>query len=420
MHHINDNGQYVDRGLSNTILNMNLARHRWYDFKEGFSEALVREAISEMVHSKPLRILDPFSGSGTTLVASGRCGHTGVGIEVNPFLAFAARAKCSPNISEQSIIASCLADVLSQAEYEVPSPLEGKSTFTERAGITQWLFNRSVLRGFTSLFIASSQAGDLSGPMKLALFGALMDCCNAKRDGKCLRYRKGWQTLGLTSVDLRASFVSRMKIVAKDLVGPKFQSSELETIEGDARERMRALGDNSFDIVVTSPPYLNSFDYSDVYRPEMFAGGFVKNNAELRQIRLQTIRSHVQVGWQPAEFICSPMLGPILQELSQTRLWDHRLPAMVQSYFADMEIILSEARRIVRSKGQAWIVVSTSAYGGVHIPVDLIIADIASRVGWRLRGVYVLRNLRAAGQHWSYLDTPVRAPLRESLIVLEK
>ena len=191
-------------------------------------------------------------------------------------------------------------------------------------------------------------------------------------------------------------------------------------VEGDARERFTEVEAGSHDLLVTSPPYLNSFDYSDVYRPEMFLGGFVRNNAELREIRLKTIRSHVQVSWEPAEAMASDLLLPVLGRLEHETLWDKRIPAMVRSYFVDMASVLKEAHRIIRPGGEAWILVSTSAYGGVHVPVDLILADVATHNGWDLTGVYVLRQMRAAGQQWGRVGTSSSPPLRESLILLKR
>src|SRR5262249_6569124 len=156
---------------------------------------------------------------------------------------------------------------------------------------------------------------------------------------------------------------------------------------GDARDKLKQLPSGKYDLLVTSPPYLNSFDYSDVYRPELFAGRFVRNNAELRRIRLKTVRSHIQVAWVPSTTISSPLISPILSRLAERELWNQKIPEMVQSYFSDMSVVLREAARVVKPRGRAWIVVSTSAYGGIEIPVDLILADIASRNGWRLISV---------------------------------
>jgi len=415
-----EDSQFANLGLSTFDLNVGIPRHRWYALKEGFSDALVRHAISGNTQKRrPVELLDPFAGSGTTLVTAGRLGHKATGVEVNPFLAFAARAKCSAVPGKESQLRRRVHDLLARTQYERVSPLEGLSTFTDAPGKDKWLFNRSALRGFTALDQALS-AVHLKSPFRLALIASLMDCCNAKRDGKCLRYRKDWRTRGFTSADVRAAFKQRAEVVIKDVTTEAFASDTTTLLKGDSRAVLAGLPSKSADLVVTSPPYLNSLDYSDVYRPELFTGGFVRSNDDLRAVRLRTIRSHTQVAWKTADELVTPMITPIVQQMEKLQLWNARLPLMVKSYFADMAVILREAARIVRGHGQAWIVVSTSAYGGIEIPVDLILADIAGAHGWKLDGIHVLRYLRAAGQHWAYLEPGSSHPLRESLIILKK
>jgi len=399
---------------------LTLPRHRWYAFKEGFSDALVREAVSHLgPKRRPLDILDPFAGSGTTLVTSCQLSHRVTGIEVNPFLAFAARAKTVRRHATAVTMRRKLGRIQNGARHERPSALEGQSTFSEARGLSKWLFNRSVLRGFSALDQLLLEE-KLGSPFRLALLASLMDCCNAKRDGKCLRYKKEWQRQGYNSADLFRAFRERSEIIAKDLVSAPLAETAVDIIRGDARLELKKLPARSIDLTVTSPPYLNSLDYSDVYRPELFVGGFVATNHELRRIRLRTIRSHAQVAWTPANDIVSDLMRPILKRLGKAKLWSNRLPDMVQSYFADMDVILAELARVARPSGEAWIVVSTSAYGGVHIPVDLILADIASTHNWRLQGIHVLRDMRAAGQHWAYLEAGAPPPLRESLLILKR
>jgi tRNA/tmRNA/rRNA uracil-C5-methylase (TrmA/RlmC/RlmD family) len=125
--------------LSDFDSNLSLPRHRWYEFKEGFSEQLVTKAISQVgAGSKRVRVLDPFAGSGTSLVTAGRSGLQAVGIEVNPFLAFAARAKCTNSKWSQKGFKKTLDRILDSSRNEVRSPLEGRSTFTETRQLKNW------------------------------------------------------------------------------------------------------------------------------------------------------------------------------------------------------------------------------------------------------------------------------------------
>jgi DNA modification methylase len=405
--------------LSNFSDNRELPRHRWFEFKEGYSAALVTRACDELRRKKKLRILDPFMGSGTALVSAGFLGHSAVGIEINPFLHFAATAKCERAVKKKIDALRVIDQLLKKRPYEIRSPLEGISTFTEQPGAEKWIFNRSVLRGFTALWNEIDPGTALAKPLKLALLSTLMDASNVRRDGKCVRYAKDWRKVGRTSADVRESFRTRAVQVIDDLAGQAFQRENLLAIRDDCRERLKRLETKSFDLFVTSPPYLNSFDYSDVYRPELFAGGFVRDNQQLRKIRVRTLRSHVQVKREYSESVESRLLSPVLDVLPE-KLWSKDIPGMIRSYFSDMRIVLDELYRVTKPSGQGWLVVSTSAYAGVEIPVDLILADIAVKSGWGLRGVYVLRQLRAAGQHWAHLEPGAKPPLRESLIVLKK
>lgn len=416
-----EGSRFANSALSTSGANQALPRHRWYSLKEGFSEALVREAISSCRSGgHQLRILDPFCGSGTALVTAGGMGLSATGIEVNPFLAFASRAKCVRGGWDLSRFRACVQLVAEAGRRGRPSPLETFSTFTERPGAEKWLFNRSVLRSFTSMMVSLDESHPFQEPLRLALLASAMACSNVKRDGKGLRYWRDWEARRPGGKDLRARFVRSADEMGSDGSDASFGWRGMSVIEGDARREVRRLPPESFDLLMTSPPYLNSLDYCDVYRPELFLGGFVSSNRELRDVRLRTVRSHVQVGWEPSDVVASPLLERPLGELAKAKLWNARIPAMVQSYFADMAQVLAGCARLVRRSGQAWIVVSTSAYGGVTIPVDLILADIGTRNGWQLQGVYVLRHLRSSGQQWAALARGKTPPLRESLIILTR
>jgi DNA modification methylase len=413
---------YSRLNLSNSETNRDVPRHRWFQFKEGFSADLVKLAVADLGRRKTTRLLDPFAGSGTTPVQAGFMRLPVTAIEVNPFLHFAITAKCLQTLDGEASMRSVVSQVLRSGQTADRSPLEGRSTFAaDDSQNVKGLFNVEVLRAFSGLQESIRRRKTIRRPLELALLSALLDCSNAKRDGKCLRYKRrpaDWSGPG--APDLRRRFEGRALQAISDLARGEFDSSGITIISGDSRAVLKDTESSSHDLLVTSPPYLNSFDYSDVYRPELFAGGFVDSNDALRAIRLRTLCSHVQVKREFSSEVVTPLLEPTLARLNAQVLWNKNIPAMVRTYFADLQVVLKDAHRIVRRNGKAWIVVSTSAYGGVEIPVDLILADVAVREGWRLTGVFVLRQLRAAGQQWPVLGSGARPPLRESLIILEK
>jgi hypothetical protein len=390
--------------------------------KEGFSPKIVEQAIQTDGVEPGSILLDPFSGSGTAPLTGALEGLQPRAFEVNPFLHFLSSTKMVNASGAQLELASSA--VLQALRKSVVSPLEGFSTFTTGNRWNRWLFPVSILRSYESgkrvIMKANAKYRSL---LKLALIGATMDCCNATRDGKCVRYAKDWIENQATPTKLRDQFEIRIKQIIDDLADAPLLDDAATVIQGDSRHLLGTMKEK-FRLCVTSPPYLNSFDYSDVYRPELFLGGFVRSTKALMNVRLKTLRSHVQARWKNPErnefgILYQKCLSEIKERESD--LWDKRLPTMVQAYFEDMDTVLRSLRARARTDGSVWLVVSTSAYAGVEVPVDLILAEIAQKTGWFLREVGVLRYLRSSSQHVRHVEEVERksVPLRESVVILD-
>jgi len=416
---------YKDRGWHNFDENLNQPRHCWYHFKEGFSNQLVTEAINKNSAGKkgPITVVDPFGGSGTTSLTAALLGHDSISIEVNPFCAFTSKVKCLPGIWNSERFRGAAASVTKAAKaYRGVSLLEKQSSFSESNGNEKWLFNKSVLRAFQGAWQAINRMDNsYAMPLKLAAIRSAMNSCNAKKDGKCLRYYDDWNTRNYCQDDFHENFTSSIARMVNDVkIAPIQAIRKSKVIVGDVRSQFGKVADKSCDLLVTSPPYLNSFDYSDIYRPELFLGQFVGSNDDLRKIRLKTVRSHLQVNWGGEVAVNNVMIKASVNALNaKSGFWNKRIPTMVEAYFYDMRCVLKEAARVLKTGSEAWIVVSTSAYKGVHIPVDLILADLGCEWGFTLKEIYVLRALRVAGQQQSEFKQP-GLPLRESLIVLKR
>jgi hypothetical protein len=424
MTQLNENFGYQGADYSTTQSSSGLPRHRWYLIKEGFSPKLVNAALDGMALRTKDLVLDPFAGCGTVPLTAAERGISAIGVEVNPFLSFVSKTKirnCRTND-----LRSGAELVLRAAETfkKCRSPLEGYSTFSRRQGADKWLFNTEILRIFAA---GSAAVGNASARtrrfLRLALVKAAMDNCNAKADGKCLRYKKDWEDLKYGADDFVESFETHLKMIIEDLSSVPV-GANVDVSNDDSRKALGALP-RKFRLCITSPPYLNSFDYSDVYRPELFLMEMVRNTQQLRSIRLRTVRSHVQVHWDtPTQSNFGDMYKDTMRGLRKVEddLWDRRIPMMVQAYFEDMKCILQQLYRRATSDAQVWLVVSTSAYGGVEIPVDLILANIGTQSGWFLREIGVIRQIRHSGHHWSKLPEDERptAKLRESVVVFER
>lgn len=418
----NWNHNYNNDCIPNFSDNMDLPRHRWYEFKEGFGSSLVERAIletRETCKKEILTVVDPFSGSGTTPLTALQNSCNAVGVEVNPFMGFVGQTKCKSNEEFGSLYFKELEWIMNQSPIEIQSPLEKISSFSEEGGKDKWLFNQKVLRGFEALkkYISEVEHKDF---FSLALVSSIMQCSNAKKDGKCLRYKKNWKELDYSVDTLRENFFSNAIDIIEDLEKEPLLIGKRNFFSGDSRTEMKKIEKSSADLIVFSPPYLNSFDYSDIYRPELFLGGYVSDNIELREIRKHTLRSHVQYKWKTHDKSSSMWAQKVAGEIENKKdfLWNKDIPSMVNDYFYDMEKILAESYRIASKGAQLWFVVSTSAYAGIEIPVDLILADIATNQGWTLNSVNALRKLRTSSQCVDENKKKIR--LRESLVMCQK
>lgn len=405
----------LGKTLSNAIHFRSLPRFRWYGYKEGFSPDLVKQAIEAVGVKSNEFVLDPFNGSGTVTLTASLNNIKSVGIEVNPFAAFMAETKMES--TPTSVFLNDIDRVLSGILIERASPLIAFSTFSEQSGKTKWLFNSEVLNSFEGGWQSASTLSDSQRKIvQLSLIGAAMDNCNATKDGKCLKYRRNWENRVFNRSSFLMSFEQRIQNNIEDMEASEIKRKAI-IINGDARKEIKLLP-GKFKLCITSPPYLNSFDYTDIYRPELFLGKFVSSSQELKELRYKTIRSHVEIA---LPIPCNDSFGEIFysvyHRICNSGLgWSKQIPRMIQSYFEDMEGVLSDLYEKAKKGGELWLVVANSIYFEVEIPVDLILAEIGTRKKWRLIKIEVLRYINRRKTKYCGSINKVR----ESLIVFQK
>lgn len=416
---LNDNFILKNGGYSNYEDTTTLPRHRWYYYKEGFSPYLVEKAIEQTEVGKGELIIDPFNGSGTTTLTSSILGHNSVGIEVNPFTSFLSDAKVkNVEVSELSNLESSL---FKSVEKGISSPLLGYSTFSETKKLDKWLFNDAVLNAFEGGWQHSNSISGYNSRklVRLALISTAMQNCNAKRDGKCLRYRDSWRNNRFDETSFAESLMLNLSNIKEDIQKKPIEGKS-KILKGDCRNILKISNElTNFKLCITSPPYLNTFDYTDIYRPELFLGKFIQGSQKLYELRLETVRSHIQAKWaEPTSSDFGLLYQQTMKHINENKehLMHKNIPMMIQAYFEDMFNILKQLKDKSAKDAQVWFVVSNSAYAGLEVPVDLIIGDLASKAGWFLKEIGVLRYVKKRKTKHS----PYITELRESVIILSR
>jgi hypothetical protein len=395
-----------------------LAFQSWHRFKEAFPPEFVRNAI-QAGHGEVQTCLDPFGGSGTTALAAQFLGISSTTVEVNPFLVDVIEAKLARYDPDE--LARDFIEVRRQAADRQVDPSEffehTPQTFVEPGVSDRWIFGRDVAMRLGSILAAIETLQDNTHRrlFRILVAGLLIDVSNVMLSGKGRRYRRNWEARQSSAAAVDSLFQQRAQTAITDIYRfasrPSVQS---KVIHGDARRsKFRAL----HDIAVFSPPYPNSFDYTDVYNVELWMLGYLTNSADNKSLRGSTMTSHVQLHRDyPDAPDGSRTLRSTLRRLNDVRgaLWSQWIPDMVGGYFADLLVVLNQVQESLREEGTSWLVVGDSRYGGVYVPTGRILKELALGTGWDILSASPFRAMRSSPQHGGDAELP------ETLLCLRK
>jgi hypothetical protein len=392
---------------------------RWRTFKEAFAPELVAEAVAEM--PRPVRhIVDPFGGSGTTALAAQFLGVRPTTIEVNPYLADLIESKLVRyDIDEvRDSYAWLIDDIHKERRIQTPHFPGAPETFVEPGVGGRYLFSKAVAHRI-ALFndgIARLTNADVRRLFRVILGSVLVPLSNVVISGKGRRYRRGWKAKEPDHSRLDSLFQQSAELVIYDLHRYAARlCREYTLLRGDARNLLTTI--DEADLAVFSPPYPNSFDYTDVYNLELWALGYLDSSAANLKLRRATLRSHVQICRDMSGVqYPSTLLEQSLDKLTRVRdrLWNRRIPDMISAYISDMGSVLSTLKAKLATHGRVYMVVGDSRYGGVHVPTAAILADIAPAVGFSVRRSTPFRSMRVSPQQGG------QRGLEETLLVLQR
>jgi hypothetical protein len=178
---------------------------------------------------------------------------------------------------------------------------------------------------------------------------------------------------------------------------------------------------DEIDISIFSPPYANCFDYYEVYKIELWIGEFVKSYEVLRNLRKAALTSNLNADFKKKTKIVttSKVLIPIIDYLNNTKLWDNKIPKMLNAYFSEMEQLLESLFEKTKKGGYCVIVVGNSSYGGLAVPTDIILAEIGKNLGFTVQEIIIARRNETSSQQYSKIGNLIEF-VRESLIIFKK
>lgn len=397
--------------------------HRWYPFVEGYSKEFIRSILDE-VDNDNLVCLEPFSGSGTTSLELQNNNIPCYSFEINPLMYIITKVKLENNYDLDTL--ESWHNFIQQERITVNVSLKTKfSTLYEEPNKKKWNYDSIVGLAVQKLKesikkIDDKQYQDL---FLVVLSSILLDVSNLYRNGKCLSYKKNWKSIRLSESDVFRKFDNKItKEIKIDIQHTKKTSQENKNILFNEDSRIgieKHIPNNSIDLVITSPPYLNSRDYTDTYMLELKTLELTNSYEEIRRLREKTLRSHVQIKWKDSENISNELLENTLNMLKEcskdTAMWNSSILDMIRLYFVDIQKIFHVLYKKVKSGGRIYFNVSNSAYFNIMINTLEICAKIAEREGFNIIEIRKARKLKPSPQQKHQIDN-----LLEGVIVIEK
>jgi SAM-dependent methyltransferase len=383
--------------------------HRWFNIKEGYSKDLVNTLIDDLKITDGY-IVDFFNGSGTTTLVAKERGYKYFGFEISPFLYMLSKVKLddysegdvSRIIKEKNKIFDTYQDISNVDNIKL-TILQNvfRGNIEDILKIRKLIFNIKDEKTKNFFIISMISILEIVG--------------YAKKDGNGLKYPKNKKINKFVDV-----FFEKVDSMLLDLNDYKYKNNkESNLILCDSRniskDNLNYIK-NKTSLIVFSPPYANCFDYSEVYKLELWLGGFVKEYKDLIKIRDMSLSSHLNKNLDLYKEY--PIIKKDLEILKKKKLWSKKIPQMLSGYFYDMEKILINSFDILKKGGYCVIIVGNSAYSGHIIETDVVLSKIAQKIGFSSIEINVTRKLRASSQQAKLFKND--NSLRESVIIIKK
>jgi len=432
--------------------------HSWIKYREGFSAELVEQLIDEFEIKPGETLLEPFNGSGTTLLVAKSRNISAVCIEILPNCHLTWRAKSHVFIYDIAELREIYQQIKSThsvaSSHPFPHLVITKTAFPEEA--------EKALMYYTDWVEKSNFSGTSKILLRLLLTSILEEISYTRKDGQYLRWdrraekvkarnrkreKKGKTPIkGMHKGDLptvKEALLAAMFTVIEDIEiiqQQKVIGSSQQLLQGSCLKVLPTLEANQFAGVITSPPYCNRYDYTRTYALEIaYLGVGEEDIRKLRQEQLScTVEHNSKVDElskyyhslgqsERFKYILQTVLNnPVFREVNEALQirWDRGeinnrgiLP-MVEGYFIELTFVFAEILRTTQSGAHVAFVNDNVRYGGEVIPVDLLTTSLAEDLGFTPVKVYVLPQRK--GNSSQQMGRFGREALRKSITIWKK
>lgn len=433
----------ITRALVSFQGNKSRPVYRWYRYKEAFSASLVEYLLEKYKISEGV-ILDPFAGSGTVLFTAGAMGIDAVGIELLPVGQQIITAR---KIIESEFTPADFDDLKRWTESSVWETYEKRVKLPELR-ITKNAYPEHTKEAIERYLAACEQENDrVKAVLRLALLCVLESVSFTCKDGQYLRWdhrsgrRQGKRIFDKGQIlSFEQAISEKIQEIIADvsydkqpgLFAPAERRGEIFLYNDSSLKVLPLIPKESFDAIITSPPYCNRYDYTRTYALELALLNV--DEKELVRLRQEMLSCTVENRAKDLSAINPLWINALAaadeQELLQTilkylnerkvrgELNNNGIPGMIQGYFYEMACIIAESARVLRPNAPLIMVNDNVRYAGVSVPVDLILSSIAEKLGFLVENILILPS--GKGNSSQQMREHGRETLRKCIYVWRK
>lgn len=419
-------------GERNKLSHSDRAFHDWYRFVLSYPPHLVRQYLIEFELNENDLVLDPFCGTGTTVVESKLRGIPSIGIEANRFAHFAGSVKIAWDTNGDDLLDHAVGikrRVLSQlnrqgisdepfAHITVPTELRQLSPDQERIILKDSISPIPLHKALVLLDeIDRLKKTSFHKYLRLAFANALVFKVSNLRFGPEVgigRARHDVAVVGEWFGEIQKMCADLKAVESKDHVTAR-------VILSDSRDAIGLLDGEKVSAVITSPPYPNEKDYTRTTRLESVVLGFISDKYELREMKKSMLRSNtrgVYKGDDDDKYVAN--ISEIQQiaddielrrnELEKTSGFEKLYAKVTKLYFGGMAKHLIQLQSILKPGAHlAYVVGDQASYLRVMIRTGQILKEVAKSVGYEPIRIDQFRTR---------FSTATKSDLNEEVVIL--
>ena len=381
--------------------NVRDTRYGWLRLTPAYSVHLVRELLESRTLPE-LPVLDPFCGTGTTLLTCAELGIACATLDVNPFLVWLARAKTAQYSQKTLVRADALITRMSRAAL-----LRGNAPWLPALHQIEKWWGKAALHALGRAFAVLAQAEadrpaqDLA---KLAFCRSLITSANVSFGHQSMSFAQA-EGASVSARQVALALREAFTPIAK-AAGIGLPASSRRVHLGDARNVAKHVGNKPFGAVITSPPYANRMSYVRELRPYMYWLGYLELTSDAGELDWQAIGGTWGAATSRVAAWHSEHESPLAELAAITsKIARHSdvLARYVAKYFVDMLSHVNSLSQVVARGGQVHYVVGNSKFFDVLLPVERIFAEIFELCGFRAATVSTLRKRTSKPELFEYL-----------------